>query len=192
MKKLLKQIEAVERLILEHKVKTISFDIDGTIYPIKKVQMKWWINFLKNPFRASRFYNIKKTWEGRRKGFESVIVTPSDIDFFEQYLTQDLLSSELVPSEMREWIKALTEREIKIFFLSDHGAEAKLKVLKVETKYAINCLKETTQLKPHAKISELLRTHYRIIPETHLHLGDRWTDEEQAKLFGCHFSYFAP
>jgi hypothetical protein len=42
------------------------------------------------------------------------------------------------------------------------------------------------------KISALLSEKYQIDPRTHLHLGDRWTDAEQARLFGCEFRYFQP
>ncbi len=171
------------------KFKSVSFDIDGTLYPILKVQMKWWRKFFLSPRAAIRFYNIKKTWELKRKGDGKVPVVQEDVAFFENFLTS-MLDPSLVPDEIRNLIQALRSKKVEVFFLSDHGAKEKLSRLGL-TGMAINCLGETGELKPHPKISELLRKSG-IIPETHLHIGDRWTDEEQARLFGCSFRYFHP
>jgi HAD superfamily hydrolase (TIGR01549 family) len=168
---------------------SVSFDIDGTVYPIRKIQLRWWKNFFLSPARASRFYHIKKTWETRRKG-DGVPALPEDVKFFEEFLT-GMMDETLVPVEMREFIDHLKAK--KVFFLSDHGASEKLRRLGLsESGTPINCLTETGELKPHVKISKLLSEKYGIDPTSHLHLGDRWTDEEQAKLFGCEFRFFQP
>jgi FMN phosphatase YigB (HAD superfamily) len=165
--------------------RSVSFDIDGTLYPISKVQLRWWKKFFFSPRRAIRFYQIKKTWEFRRLGNSKIQITPDDVLFFEKFLTS-MLDPSLVPGGIRKLIDELKKNGKEIFFLSDHGATEKLSRLGL-TGTAINCLSETGELKPHQKISELLREKYRIVPETHVHLGDRWTDEEQAKMFGCSF-----
>lgn len=176
----------------EKGLRSVSFDIDGTIYPILKIQLRWWKAFIFSPLRAMRFYRIKKTWEGRRKGDRGVEANPEDVTFFEEFLT-DMMDESLVPLEILDWIRELGACEVQVYFLSDHGAMAKLKRLGMaHMGKPINCLTETGELKPHVKISELLRDKYGIDPKTHLHLGDRWTDEEQAKLFGCEFRYFRP
>ncbi len=170
----------------ERSFRSVSFDIDGTIYPIRKVQLRWWMRLFLSPGKALRFLLIKNSWEKRRKG-EAVDLSPGDIPFFENFLT-GMMDETLVPDEIRDWITELRSCEIEVFFLSDHGAAEKLSKLGLSGT-AINCLVETGELKPHQKISALLREKYRINPSQHLHMGDRWTDEEQAKLFGCSFRY---
>lgn len=167
--------------------RSVSFDIDGTVYPILKVKLRWWRKFFVSPGSALRFYRIKKSWELRRKGDKQVPVSRNDILFFEEFLTS-LLDPTLVPAEIHTLIHGLKEKGVEIFFLSDHGASEKLSCLGLEG-MAINCLTETGELKPHPKISALLRETYKIDPTRHLHLGDRWTDEEQARIFGSSFRY---
>lgn len=179
-------------LVNEKGIRSVSFDIDGTVYPILKVQLRWWKSLFVNPVRAIRFYRIKKTWEERRKGNRGVEAVPQDVVFFEEFLT-GMLDESLVSPEVLEWIRELSSRGVQVYFLSDHGAMSKLKRLGMaHLGKAINCLSETDELKPHGKIAELLRHKYHIDPGSHLHLGDRWTDEEQAKLLGCEFRYFRP
>jgi FMN phosphatase YigB (HAD superfamily) len=151
--------------------------------------MRWWKKFFLSPARATRFYQIKKTWEKRRQG-NGTPALKEDVQFFEEFLTE-MLDESLVPAEIMKLIQNLNSKGTKIFFLSDHGAEEKVKRLGLSgLGTPINCLTETGELKPHAKISSLLSDKYQINASSHLHLGDRWTDEEQAKLFGCEFRYF--
>ncbi|MFL5785342.1 MAG: HAD family hydrolase [Bacteriovoracaceae bacterium] len=181
----------IRKLLDTRHFQSVSFDIDGTVYPIRKIQMRWWKNFFLTPMRASRFYNIKKTWETRRKG-DGVPALAEDVKFFEEFLT-GMMDESLVDPDVKKWIGELKAKGTKIFFLSDHGAAEKLLRLGLwELGTPINCLTETGELKPHVKISKLLSEKYAIGPQSHLHLGDRWTDEEQAKLFGCEFRYFEP
>ncbi len=177
----------MKSLSLAEHIQTVSFDIDGTVYPMRKMEIRWWKNFFLGPKEAIRFFQIKKTWEKRRKGSRNVDVTPEDVIFFENFLTS-MMDERLVPGEIRELLQSL---KVKLFFLSDHGAKAKLEKLGL-SKFgiAINCLSETGELKPHPEISRLLISSYGIDPRTHLHVGDRWSDEEQARLFGCEFQYF--
>jgi FMN phosphatase YigB (HAD superfamily) len=188
MKSLLEKIADAEKIIRSQQIKTISFDIDGTIYPIQKAQFAWWKKFFVSPKDSVKFLAIRKKWEKRRAGNASIEVTRSDVEFFEEFLAS-LLDENFVPKEILNWFTDLEKRGLNIFFLSDHGAEKKLQKLNVRGE-AINCLTKTGELKPHQKISEYLKSHYKILPDHHLHLGDRWTDEEQAKLLGSHFSYF--
>lgn len=187
----MKNLSLVElsEFVNERSFRSVSFDIDGTIYPIRKVQLRWWKRLFLSPGKALRFYGIKYAWEKRRKG-EEILLAPGDIQFFEDFLT-GMMDEYLVPDEIRDWITELRNCEIEVFFLSDHGAVEKLARLGL-TGTAINCLVETGELKPHHKISSLLREKYQINASQHLHLGDRWTDEEQAKLFGCSFRYLIP
>lgn len=189
MKKLSELIAEAERVIQKEYIETISFDIDGTLYPMRKVEFRWWLSFVKNPFKALKFLVIRKKWEGRRNGRKICAVTENDVSFFETFLAKELLYEGLVPAEIKEWILKLNDRGKKIYFLSDHGAEVKADVLKLPEGKTINCLTEAGELKPHSNICQILRKH-QILPATHLHLGDRWTDEEQAKLFNCKFFYF--
>ena len=175
--------------IIQHKIVSVSFDIDGTLYPIRKVQLKWWLNLLSDSRSAWKFLKIKREWELRRKGNSTVPVSSNDVEYFEAYLVS-MLNPSLVPEEIKDFIQVLKSKNIAIYFLSDHGAKAKLAGLHLDSEGTpVNCLIETQELKPHEKISRLLRDKYLIRPETHLHLGDRWTDEEQARIFGCHFKY---
>lgn len=176
---------------LNDNVKSISFDIDGTLYPIFKVQLRWWIFFFIKPFCAIRFILIKRTWEKRRRGNLSIQILSDDIIFFEDFLSTCLISEKDIFPQIKEILEICKNKSIKIYFLSDHGAEKKINKLKLcEFGTPINCLTETGELKPHLKISQLLSNQYKIDPKSHLHLGDRWTDEEQAKIFGCEFVYF--
>lgn len=191
MKKLSKKISDLHELIAEKKIKTVSFDIDGTLYPIIKVQMRWWLMLLRQPIKAIKFLSIKKKWEQRRLGNQNISIVDSDILFFEHFLLSLLQVPNLVPSEIRSLLMTLQSSGIKVYFLSDHGATSKIKALELLTAgHPINCLTETGELKPHSKISVLLSQKYGLVPEKHLHLGDRWSDQEQAKLFGCHFVLF--
>ncbi len=187
----MKNLSLVElcEFVNEQSFRTVSFDIDGTVYPIHKIQFRWWKKFILSPGKALRFYKIKQTWEGRRKG-ESIPINPDDVRFFETFLIE-MMDESLVPDEIRDWIAELGKCEIEVYFLSDHGASAKLSKLGLSG-IAINCLTETGELKPHEKISSLLREKYKIDPAKHIHFGDRWSDEEQSKLFGCSFRYLKP
>lgn len=186
MTKLSRELKNLSAFIDQKRIKTISFDIDGTIYPIRRVQLQWWYSLFYRPLEARRFYDIKQTWEGRRLGDGTVPVTPEDVIFFENFLVS-LLTPKIVPKVMHDFLHRTKSRQ-KLFFLSDHGAGAKLEKLRLRTTgVAINCLVETGELKPHGKISDLLRSKYDIHPEDHLHVGDRWSDEAQARDLGCSF-----
>lgn len=191
MKDLSEKIAEVNRFIASKNIITISFDIDGTLYPIRRVEFRWWKRFFLSPLGAIKFLRIKLNWEKRRKGKESVPVTASDVSYFETFL-RSLLDSSLISSEVRQWLDHLKSTGITLYFLSDHGAEVKLEELRINQGVALNCLKLTGELKPHVKITDALISQYKINPETHLHLGDRWTDEEQARLMKSHFCYFMP
>lgn len=74
----------------------------------------------------------------------------------------------------KDWINRLCLGGLEIYFLSDHGALSKIKVLElIGCGMPINCLSETGELKPHKKISNLLLDKYKLNPLKHLHLGDR-------------------
>ena len=177
----------MKSLSLADHIKSVSFDIDGTVYPMRKMELRWWKNFFTGPGDAIRFFQIKKAWEKRRKGSRTVDVSPEDVIFFEDFLTS-MMDESLVPQDIRDLLQSL---KVKLYFLSDHGAKAKLTRLGLSSfGTPINCLSETGELKPHPEISRLLISSYGINPRTHLHLGDRWSDEEQARLFGCDFQYF--
>ena len=192
MKKLSEKIAEVEQLIKDAGIQSVSFDIDGTLYAMDKVKKEWWKNFFLSPLRAMKFYRIKQAWEKKRNGSDKFAPLEADVDYFENYLLT-LLNPEFVPAIVRTWISELKSRGIKILFITDHGARQKLDVLKLNDIGArVNCLRETGNLKPHPDITSLLIQTYQITPLTHLHLGDRWTDEEQARLLGCTYRYFAP
>lgn len=192
MKNLSAELRALKAYIEGHQILSVSFDIDGTLYPMKKVQRRWWQSFLLSPRRALRFLEIRKRWEKRRQGSESVEVLPSDVEFFENFLGA-LLGDRFVPSEIRIFLEWLKARDVKIYFLTDHGAQVKLQKLKLShVGESINCLRECGELKPHFKIASLMRERFSIAPEKHLHLGDRWTDEAQAQILGSHFRFLRP
>lgn len=192
MKNLSQKITEIDQFISSNKINSVSFDIDGTLYPLHKVKVRWWLKFLVNPPPALKFLKIRKTWERRRAGDTSITVTKDDVIFFENFLAS-LLSPDLVPGEIKNWLADLKKRNIRILFLSDHGAEIKLKTLQLTSQgEAINCLTMTGELKPHAAISQHLISHFNIKGEEHLHLGDRWTDEAQAKLMNASFIYLMP
>lgn len=190
----MKNLSFVElcELVQERGFKTITLDVDGTLYPMGQMKRRWWGAFVRSPGKALRFYQIKKAWEKRRKGKGDVSVAPEDVIFFEEFLVS-LMDTELVPFEIRDWIRELNDCGVKVYFLSDHGTERKIEKLDfVALGTPINCLGETGELKPHAKISTLLKEKFRVDPKSHLHVGDRWTDEEQARLMGCEFRYLRP
>jgi FMN phosphatase YigB (HAD superfamily) len=192
MKSLSQKIAKIDQLVLDRNFSTISFDIDGTLYPLKKVKIRWWKNLFINPLGALNFLRIKKTWEKRRAGDSSIEIKKKDVISFENFLAS-LLSADFVPGEIHHWLQSLERRGIKIYFLSDHGAEIKLQKLKIKYQNnVINCLTMTGELKPHPTITLLLKEKFNIDGPNHLHLGDRWTDEEQAKLSNATFIYFTP
>lgn len=176
----------MKSLSLAEHIQSVSFDIDGTVYPMRKMELRWWKNFFQSPAKAIRFLRIKLLWEKRRKGSRTVDVRPEDVIFFEEYLSS-MMDPSLVPEDIREVLGSI---KVKLYFLSDHGASAKLEKLGLShLGTAINCLSETGELKPHPEISRHLISTYGINPRTHLHIGDRWSDEEQARLLGCEFQY---
>lgn len=192
MKSLSHNIQDVVKLIEKEGIRSISFDIDGTLYPMKKVHERWWKCFFIAPIESLKFLKIRKEWEKKRQGKKEIIVRESDIRFFEDYLLK-LLHQKLIPQDIKELLKVIRTKNIALYFLSDHGTETKLKALGIShLGQSINCLSETGELKPHAKIATLFQERYHINPKEHLHLGDRWTDEEQAKLLKSHFQYLAP
>lgn len=192
MKSLSQKIAEIDQFITNNKIKSVSFDIDGTVYPLNKVKIRWWIKFLAHPPMAMKFLKIRRTWEKRRAGDSSITVTKDDVIFFENFLAS-LLGPDLVPSEMFQWINKLKQNRIRVLFLSDHGAEIKLKTLKLlPLGEAVNCLTITGELKPHMAITNHLTEKMAITGKEHLHLGDRWTDEAQAKLMGASFIYLMP
>ncbi len=192
MKSLSQKITEIDQFIKSNKIQSVSFDIDGTVYPINKVKIRWWIKFFVHPPIAMKFLKIRKTWEKRRAGDITVNVTKEDVVFFENFLAS-LLSPDLVPIEISQWMKDLKRRNIRILFLSDHGAEIKLTTLKLASHgEAVNCLTTTGELKPHAAITNHLINNLNVKGKTHLHLGDRWTDEAQAKLMDASFMYLMP
>jgi FMN phosphatase YigB (HAD superfamily) len=192
MKDLSQKIAEINQYISANHIRSVSFDIDGTLYPLNKVKVRWWLRFFLNPAMAMKFLKIRKTWEKRRAGDQSIVVTKQDIIFFENFLAS-LLSPDLIPKDIKAWLTDLNNKNIRIFFLSDHGAEIKLKTLDLAAfGEAVNCLTATGELKPHAAISNHLVNHLRIVATEHLHLGDRWTDEAQAKLMNASFMYLMP
>lgn len=192
MKNLSDKLQEIQKVLTSQNIQTVSFDIDGTLYAMKKVYKRWWKLFFFSPIESLRFLSIRKKWEKKREGDQKIIVNESDVLFFESFLLR-LLNPELVPQEVHEFIKFLQDQQITLYFLSDHGTETKLKALGLKhVGKSINCLSETGELKPHKKISTLFIDRYGINPETHLHIGDRWTDKAQAHLLNSHFHYLAP
>lgn len=192
MKSLSQKITEIDQFIISHDIKSVSFDIDGTVYPIHKVKIRWWIKFFVHPPMAIKFLKIRKSWEKRRAGDNKVSITKEDVVFFERFLAS-LLSDDLIPAEIKNWIKDLKNRKIRILFLSDHGAEIKLSTLKLSALgESVNCLTSTGELKPHKAITEHLTKNLNVTGSTHLHIGDRWTDEAQAKLMNASFKYLIP
>lgn len=183
------QSEKIHKLIIyieTHKISSVSFDIDGTLYPLMKVKLIWWKRFFLSPFMALRFLTIRKNWEKRRLG-QSEAVLPEDLKFFEAFLSS-MLHPSFVPSDIRTLLQILEDRKIRIIFLSDHGAEKKLQRLDLKGE-AVNCLAATGELKPHPLIADYMQKNFELIPMRHLHVGDRWTDEEQAALMNAHYFY---
>ena len=191
MKKLLEKIKHINEIIEKNNIQSLSFDIDGTLYPLRKVELRWWFLIFRKPFRTLKFLSIKMTWEKKRLGDERISILPGEIKFFEDFLVNQLLYRGLVPVEVRHWLISLKKSGRSIFFLSDHGAKAKIEIFQLsEFGACIDCLSETGELKPHIKIGNLLTENYKISSARHLHLGDRWSDKEQARIFGCSFEYF--
>ena len=158
----------------EKGVRSISFDIDGTLYSGRKIQLRWWKALLYTPVKALRYLKLKAH---QKK-------SPEEIIFVEEFLA-GMLDESLVPFEIVDWIKELNACEVQAYFLSAQGAMSKLKRLGLaHTGKAVNC--------PHEETSTILRVKFGIDPKNHLHLGAHRTNEEQAKLFGCEFRYFRP
>lgn len=192
MKNLSDNIKEIQQYIEKNGIVSVSFDIDGTLYPMKKIEQRWWKQFFISPIKATRFLSIRKRWEKKRKGDQTITVSEVEIEFFENFLAS-LIDSSLLDPQVYKLLSSLQGQQQTIFFLSDHGAERKLERLNlISLGTPINCLGETRELKPHLKIAELFRSKYQINPAKHLHLGDRWSDQEQAKLLGSHFLFLAP
>lgn len=184
MKNLSEKINELKAFIDAHKISSVSFDIDGTVYPLHKVKVIWWKKFIYHPYNALRFLNIRKEWEKRRLG-GAISILQEDREFFEEFLSS-MLKPDLVPDEMRSFIKELEIKGVRVIFLSDHGAEKKLQKLGLKGT-GVNCLEVTGELKPHPSIAHYMLTTFNIHSSSHLHTGDRWTDEKQAELMKAHF-----
>ncbi len=189
MQTLLEQINEVEKLITRYHIKSISFDIDGTLFPIRHLYRNWFAALAKCPLKTMRFYKISRTLEYYRKLNTAVDISSRDLSFFKKYLIEILFENISVEQKLVNWIAELEQRNLKVIYLSDHATTAKLQSLNLASKNTIDCLFQTGHLKPHASIISLLVSQ-NIHMEHHLHLGDRSTDEEQAKLFGCRFKLF--
>ncbi len=98
--------------------KSVSFDIDGTLYPIRKIERRWWRHLFQGPKRAIRFYGIKRKWEKKRRGIDRFPTHPKDIAFFEAFLIA-LLDESFVAEEMKSLLLSLKNAGIDIYFLSD-------------------------------------------------------------------------
>lgn len=190
MKNLSDLINEVEKLIIEQNIKSVSFDIDGTVYPMKKMHQRWWRAFFLSPFKALKFLSIKKRWEQRRSG-QGKPAQASDVLFFEAFLIS-LMDPGLVLPEVRSFIDRLRSLGIAVIFFTDHGVEKCRYLGLAGLGPVFNCLAEAGELKPHQKIADLFLRKFPVDTATHLHLGDRWTDEVQAKLISCQFKFFAP
>lgn len=184
MKNLSEKINELKSFIDAHKISSVSFDIDGTVYPLHKVKIIWWKKFISHPLRALRFLKIRKAWEKRRLGGPMAIL-PEDREFFEAFLSS-MLNPDLVPDEMRVFITELERKGVRVIFLSDHGAEKKLQKLGLKGT-GVNCLEVTGELKPHPSIAHYMLTTFNIHSSSHLHTGDRWTDKKQAELMKARF-----
>ncbi len=186
MKDLSSSLSEIDQLIISKNIKTISLDIDGTLYPMRAVEVRWWHRFLCSPFKALQFLWIRKRWEKKRKGGD-ILVTKNDQQTFEKFLLT-LLSPELVKFTTLYWLRSLERRGLRGYYLTDHSVELKLKALGLPgLDGAFDGLTLSGELKPHPKLAHELKQVLKMDPHTHLHIGDRWSDEEQARLMGCHF-----
>lgn len=172
---------------LDKNIRSVSFDIDGTLYPMRKAHRRWWARFLRHPIEAATFLSIKRKWEQRRKG-NAIAIENEDIEAFEGFLLK-LYAPDFVSHDMKDWLKTLGQ-SVRVIYLSDHGASQKVKALGLPAAESFDCLRETGELKPHQKIAMQFLEKFSLDPATHLHIGDRWTDEEQARLMKCHFELF--
>jgi len=190
MKTLSEFIKRTEKFIAKNNIRTISFDVDGTLYPMSQIKNQSFSIFKKKPFDFLKFLFIKQKIEIKRYFFHNLKITKNELNFFEIFFTNYFLNEELVVNELKIWLNHLRSRDFKVLFLSDHGTELKLNKLELsDVGISLNCLRETQKLKPHNEISILLKNKYQIDPSTHLHLGDRSCDENQAESFGCSFLY---
>lgn len=180
------KIHKLISFIETHKITSVSLDIDGTLYPLRRVKFIWWMRFFLSPFMAIKFLTIRKKWEKRRLGKPEAILA-EDLKFFEEFLSS-MLDPSMVPDDIRIFLKAMADKKINVTFLSDHGSEKKLKRLGLNGD-AVNCLEVTGELKPHPLIAEYMLKNFDLVPGHHLHVGDRWTDEKQAALMNAHYFY---
>ncbi|MFN9114476.1 MAG: hypothetical protein ACK5XN_30820 [Bacteroidota bacterium] len=186
MKDLSSSLFEIDQLIVSKNIQTISLDIDGTLYPMKAVELRWWKSFVFSPIQALQFLLIRKRWERKRKGL-TVSVTEKDKSNFEHVLLT-LLCPRLVKFTTLYWLRGLKSRGLKAYYLTDHSVELKMKALDLpKLDGAFDGLTLSGELKPHATLAKDLNQALGINPLTHLHIGDRWSDEEQARLMGCHF-----
>lgn len=186
MKDLLSIIPEIEAFIAKHSIRTLSFDIDGTLYPMTLVERNWWKYFVSHPIEALRFLRIRKRWEKKRLG-EAISVPPEDIRAFEDVLLR-LLTPQMVQEETRQWLRSLQGRGLRSYYLTDHSVRAKLTALRLpKLDGEVDGLSVSGELKPHPQLAAALLKLWNIEGATHVHIGDRWSDEAQAKLLGAHF-----
>ncbi len=186
MKDLSSSLSEIDQLILSKNIKTISLDIDGTLYPMKAAELRWWKRFIFSPLQALQFLIIRKRWEKKRKG-SYVEITEADKSHFERFLLT-LLCPALVKFTTLYWLRSLQGRGLRACYLTDHSVELKMKALGLPNiEGAFDGLTLSGELKPHPKLATELIQAMGINPQTHLHIGDRWSDEEQARLMGSHF-----
>lgn len=191
-------------------IKTVVFDLDGTLYDNKGLPMKLILGDLWHMFVLSAERKARKVIMGKDFGTEEAV--------YEALFTEMArVKKSLTPDKARRWyddrymplqvsvlqiyfqarplvielLEALRTRNVTVILYSDYGhAAEKLQALgiPVELFDAIVSAPELGGLKPSRQSMERLMERYELQPENMLYVGDREdTDGESSRPFGIHF-----
>jgi len=191
-------------------IKSVVFDLDGTLYDNKGLPMKLIMGDIWNMFILSAERKARKVIMGKDFGTEAEVYEA----LFKQMVA---VKKNLTVEKARRWyeekymplqvsvlqiyfqarplvielLEALHAREIKVVLYSDYGhASEKLQALGIPCELfdVIVSAPELGGLKPSRQSMERLMAKYDLQPESMLYVGDREdTDGESAKPFGIRF-----
>lgn len=191
-------------------VKSVVFDLDGTLYDNKGLPMKLILGDIWNMFVLSAERKARKVIMGKDFGSEKAV-------FDALFLEMTKVKNNMTPEKARRWyeerymplqvsvlrmyfqarplvvelLEALKARNLKVILYSDYGCAAeKLQALGIPVDLfdAIVSAPELGGLKPCRQSMERLMSQYDLQPETMLYVGDREdTDGESSRPFGISF-----
>ncbi|MEM6802455.1 MAG: HAD family hydrolase [Bacteroidota bacterium] len=196
------------------RIKAVVFDLDGTLYDLKKVQQKMRFKIirflLRKPWKWKEIYAVYVFRKQRKKLAGQSVANLREVEF--AYVAQKVgLGIDQVERSIEHWmeevplpyvsvaayehaqelIHSLAKKGIPFAILSDLPTEKKVQSLGISCEYCFSAeQKEIEALKPNPKALELIAQHLGLRGEDILCLGDRKElDGKMAKAAGAQFIF---